>query len=170
MTTNATTDLADINLHPFERAGLGKAPFKFAGWYESKFQAIPGDPSSCDFCSQGIMIVCRILSADGREFKVGQDCCRRTGDRKLVDALGLEKRRADKKKRDSKSADVRSELYALLADENVRNALSVLKRPNPVPGWSTEMNSLLSYVDFLAHRAGAAGRLRALKLVKEVVR
>jgi hypothetical protein len=29
---------------PFEKAGLGVAPFRYAGYYESTFQAAPGEP------------------------------------------------------------------------------------------------------------------------------
>jgi hypothetical protein len=91
---NETTTTDSSKVHPFERAGLGVAPFRFVGYYESKFQAIPGDPScpvlpglSCDFCGQGIMIVCQIQDARGARFKVGQDCCRRTNDGRLVAAV-----------------------------------------------------------------------------------
>jgi hypothetical protein len=90
---NATTSTESSKVHPFERAGLGVAPFRFVGTYESKFQAVPGDPScpvlpgsSCDYCGQGIMLVCTIEDANGKRFKVGCDCCRKTNDKRLVAA------------------------------------------------------------------------------------
>jgi hypothetical protein len=85
---NTTTTTESDKVHPFERAGLGVAPFKFVGWHESKFQAHPGAPvkagSSCDYCPQAIMIVCVIEDAHGKRFKVGCDCARKAGGAKLV--------------------------------------------------------------------------------------
>ena len=40
--TNSTNA---ASIHPFEKRGLGRAPFRCVGFYESKYQAIPGDPS-----------------------------------------------------------------------------------------------------------------------------
>lgn len=88
-TTQETTTKA-TRVHAFEKAGLGKAPFKAIGFYESKFQAVPGDPncpiqpgSSCDYCGNGIMNVYQVRSADGKTFKVGCDCVAKTGDAAL---------------------------------------------------------------------------------------
>lgn len=70
-------------MHPFEKAGLGKAPFRCVGVYKNAYQACPGAPvqagGSCDFCGTGIMYEYKILSADGKGFKVGCDCVARTG-------------------------------------------------------------------------------------------
>ena len=84
-------------IHVFERYGLGVAPFRFVGMSRCVYQAIPGDPNcpiqpgtSCDFCGLGISNVCAIEDANGKRFKVGCDCVRKTGDaglqRKLTDA------------------------------------------------------------------------------------
>ena len=70
------TDTATI--HPFEKAGLGAAPFTFTGVTKQTYQAHHSAPvqpgTSCDYCSTGIMFVCGVRGADGREFKVGCDC------------------------------------------------------------------------------------------------
>jgi hypothetical protein len=87
-------------VHCFERADLGKAPFKVIGYSKEVYQAVPGDPncpvqpgSCCDYCNNGIMHVYRIMGADGRVFKVGCDCVARTGDTAL-DAEARRERRA----------------------------------------------------------------------------
>ncbi len=91
------------NVHPFEAAGLGKAPFKFIGHYESKFQACPGAPvkagSCCDYCPASIMQVFMVRSADGKEFKVGSDCIMKVDDRELVAAVKVVEAVAAKAKR-----------------------------------------------------------------------
>lgn len=73
------------SLHPFESAGLGKAPFRYVGM-EHKVGPVmmadgitqigaPGQPmGTCDYCLNGIAFCFRIRSADGKEFTVGCDC------------------------------------------------------------------------------------------------
>ncbi len=91
------------NVHPFEAAGLGKAPFKFVGHYESKHQACPGAPikagSCCDYCPASIVQVFMVRSADGKEFKVGSDCIMKVDDRELVAAVKVVEAAAAKAKR-----------------------------------------------------------------------
>jgi hypothetical protein len=74
---------AGETVHPFELAGLGRAPFKWGGVTEKVFQSAPGEPvkgaGSCDYCGQGIRYQVEILSADGKRFKVGTDCAARVG-------------------------------------------------------------------------------------------
>ena len=66
VTTGGAAVVAKI--HPWERAGLGPAPYAYLGSYVKTYQSIPGCPdcpiqpgSSCDYCGQGIAIVCRVL-------------------------------------------------------------------------------------------------------------
>jgi len=74
-------------IHPFEKTGLGKAPFRVVGFVVMKFQAHPDAPvqpgSSCDHCGTSIMNVFRIKGANGETFKVGIDCVRKTYDKGL---------------------------------------------------------------------------------------
>jgi hypothetical protein len=75
-------------VHPFEVAGLGKAPFRFVGSERRVYQACPGAPiqpgTSCDYCGTGIMYVAWVQGKDGKKFKVGLDCAMRTEDTKLI--------------------------------------------------------------------------------------
>lgn len=75
-------------MHPFEKAGHGKAPFKCVGmtesWHGGGATGIPKKPGSCcDYCMTGIAYVFWIVSADGNRFKVGSDCVAKTPDRDL---------------------------------------------------------------------------------------
>jgi hypothetical protein len=78
-------------IHPFERGGHGKAPFRCTGYAELVFQAHPGAPvragGSCDFCGTSIRHSYNIVSSDGVSFKVGSDCVARTGDTQLIESL-----------------------------------------------------------------------------------
>jgi hypothetical protein len=71
-----TTKPKKICIHPFELAGLGLAPFRFAGYRENVHKC--GDHvkagGSCDYCGTGIRYECFIQSHDGKIFKVGTDC------------------------------------------------------------------------------------------------
>jgi hypothetical protein len=82
-------------MHPFEKAGLGLAPFRCVGVYKNAYQACPGAPlqpgGSCDFCGTGIMYEYKILSSDGKGFKVGCDCVMRTGGEGAVAGMRSER-------------------------------------------------------------------------------
>ena len=83
-----TTD-TNTNLHPWTKAGLGDAPFRFVGYYESRGPircddgsevGAPGQPmGTCDYCGQGIAHVFVVESKDSKRSNVGQDCIRRLG-------------------------------------------------------------------------------------------
>ena len=63
--------------HPFEAAGLGKAPFRCVGVSEKVF-IVPGMPAkaggTCQYCFNGIRYAYHVRGSDGAEFHVGCDC------------------------------------------------------------------------------------------------
>ena len=156
-------------LHVFERAGLGKAPFKFFKYTEETYQACHGAPiqpgGCCDYCGTGIIRTCWIKSADGKEFKVGADCVLRVGDAGLLKAFknSPEVRAANKAKAVAKDKRVTDEIAAILANpsEALQNA-TVLGYVNgnrvPVPA--------LPWIEKSLSWSGAVGRVRKLKLLK----
>ena len=93
-------------IHTFERAGLGLAPYRHLGVTDNLF-VIPGHPeatkpgSSCDFCGTSIRAEHWLLSADGRKFKVGCNCIEKSGDKGL---LSLAKLAIKKAKREAERA------------------------------------------------------------------
>ena len=102
-------------IHPFEVAGLGRAPFRCIDVVERTYVACQGATvqpgGSCAFCGQGIKTCCVIKSADGRKFDVGSDCvaqlakdCARTDNeraaRALVDAANAIKTRKANARKD----------------------------------------------------------------------
>jgi hypothetical protein len=115
-----------VTLHPFEQAGLGKAPFRYLGSDEKRTKS--GQPAgTCDYCYRGILTCCVIGSADGKSFVVGCDCVRKTfgpGNRVLTDMernvarVNLEKRRA---KAEAKRQAALELYQAKLAEQRLRN-------------------------------------------------
>ena len=91
------TTATEIKIHKFEAAGLGRAPFRFTGIETAADRAAvqrerengglmftTNHSTSCDYCGQGIQNAYGVQSADGKRFKVGCDCIRKTGDAGLV--------------------------------------------------------------------------------------
>lgn len=83
-------------VHPFERAGFGRAPYRVTGYDLRKFQACQGAPvqcgTSCDICMNGIMHVYLVTSSDGVTFKVGCDCVLKTRDTALSAGMRVARR------------------------------------------------------------------------------
>jgi hypothetical protein len=152
-------------IHPFQAAGLGVAPFRFVGHYESTFQAAPGQPvragASCDYCGTAIRDCFKIRSADGREFKVGCDCVEKTcaPGGPIVTAAQKAAKRA-KKTRDL----ARLKERVSLADAALKaNPALLANRPDL---WNNVGRSLRDSVMFLLERGGASGRTKACKIVE----
>lgn len=106
--------------HPFEKAGLGKAPFSCTHVTENVFELGDGTTKAggcCDYCGTGIRWEFWIKGsiAGARQFKVGCDCVAKTG----WDIEGFEKVRADnararrqagaQKRRESRKAQIEAE-------------------------------------------------------------
>jgi len=92
-----------VEIHAFERAGLGKAPFRCIGVEEKRGPitlpnglqvGAPGQAmGTCAFCSQGIAECYLIQNADKKQFTVGCDCVRKTGDAGMRKAINMHVRR-----------------------------------------------------------------------------
>lgn len=149
-------------IHKFERAGLGKAPFRVTGFGRFVFQAIPGDPgcplqpgTSCDYCGTGCMDVAFVKSTDGKEFKVGLDCVAKVGDAGMTRAIknSSEYRALQRKKRYARHDVVKAEVDKLIADQAVRNLLG----------------ANLEAIERSIYWSGMAGYARNLKHIRKLV-
>lgn len=168
MTTNTATE----TIHPFERSGLGLAPFRFVKYYESKYQACPGAPiqcgTSCDYCGTAIMGVYVIRSADGKEFKVGCDCVYKTAkESATTDAQRLAaaiRRKANAVKTAAKHArdDARIEA-ALAALELPAVRAKLAAQTYTARGWTRPLSDR---VGWLMVNAGRKGKIEAAKLIE----
>ncbi len=144
MNAAANTLAESHTVHPWEKAGLGKAPYRYLGCaYDvgpHRFigkdglewtVGYEGQPMGCcAYCLQGIAECHKIRSADGKEFTVGCDCVARI--HADGEPLLTEVERASRKLRNAKSRkraaakgkSVAEELDALLADSPPRRTLA----------------------------------------------
>lgn len=94
-------------MHPFEKSGLGTAPFRCVGVTKNMF-SIPGVPEatkpggSCDYCGTSIVYEYWILAANGNKFKVGCDCVAKTGGEQLVEGVRTERLKLARAQRETK--------------------------------------------------------------------
>jgi hypothetical protein len=142
-------------IHRFEKAGLGKAPFRFTGGVTEKVFCVPGGTpkagSSCDYCSTGIRYEFWVESADHKTFKVGCDCIHKTGDRGLIQQISI----AERKLRDAKNAAAKARKAAKLA-ERMASAKAILptvcgaiaSQPHPNSYLADQGKTLLDYVNW----------------------
>lgn len=175
----AVSDLPTV--HPFERAGLGTAPFRYVGSTDTAagvdgmglrrvgetadghtVHTTPG--GTCAYCGMAIVILCKVRSADGRRFHVGTDCIARVGewDPRLAAAAKrakLARNRARKAARDG--ARIAAALEALPAARANLEA-----QPHPSPRAAARGLTLADWVDFIFERGGTAGKLRACKAIE----
>ncbi len=166
-----TDNPAHVGLHVFERAGLGKAPFRVTGFTVKTFKASPDSPTQpgtcCDFCGTGIMNVCMIRGADGSEFKVGCDCVARTGDAGLIRQYKNrpEVRAANRAKAKAKDHAVTAAWQELIeAPATLAKLGSVTVPGKPwIPGDRTPMLDSLKRVWAMCGASGRATRLKQLK-------
>lgn len=80
MIAETTQAEAVATIHPFEAAGLGLAPFRYAGMSEKVIHHADGHSQpagTCDYCSNGIRYCFHVESSDKKRFAVGCDCIRK---------------------------------------------------------------------------------------------
>ena len=157
--------------HVFERAGLGKAPFRFVFAYEKRgpldlgnghMVGAPGQPmGTCQFCGQDIAICCVIKSADDKTFEVGSDCVAKTGDAGLRKAV--RKVAADAQKA-RETARWQAAKERLNSDNGLRARLINRKSPNKARPNDTGLDWAL----WMMQNAGHAGRMDVTRYIDRV--
>lgn len=165
----ASETVTTEQIHVFERAGLGIAPFRFVGMHESRGPitladgsqiGAPGQPmGTCDFCGTGIAIICTIQGADGRRFKVGNVCVGKAGDeglRKVVDEAVRERRNAharerNTEKREAEWARVKAAKLEVKAVVE-KNADALAAMPHP---YGFEGKTALDFATYMLDNGGA---------------
>jgi hypothetical protein len=162
-------------LHPFERAGLGKAPFRFVG-VEVRIGPIrferngvtveigaPGQPmGACQYCSQGIAECCHVRSSDGRDFIVGNECIKKVDSQLARQAAPAIRERARLMREARQDRKIAAALEAL---DSVRSQLAA--KPHPQPWRAANGATLLDFVEWMLANAGRRGKCEAAALVLE---
>ena len=112
-------------VHPFEKAGLGKAPFRCVGmsenWYVTGNGSHRQPGGCCEYCGTGILYEYTIKDSEGKTFVVGSDCVEKT-DKELTDFKRVKrefktKQRIEKKRIENaaKAAEIKAEHEAKVA-------------------------------------------------------
>lgn len=182
--TTAASETTERPMHPFERAGLGKAPFRYVG-YESLGEggglgsglrkigevgggiAIATTPGgSCHYCGQFIIDAYNVASADGKRFHVGSDCVRkiRLDDAALAAKVDTAAKKLARAKRHARDAAKAARGRDLLADETVRAKLAAHR--HPLNARAEKGETLLDWAERMMERAGASGKVRATKTIE----
>lgn len=178
--TDSNRPATPATIHAFEKAGLGKAPFRYLGCRRLVGPirmaqpdgtvlevGAPGQPmGSCAYCFQGIAEIHSVKSADGKVFTVGCDCIRRVsepGEPVLTKAEAASKKLRNEKARARHAAKAKcskAELAELLADESVRGKLAAL--PSEFAWKAAKGGTALDDAEWLAPKCGHAGRVKLL--------
>lgn len=166
MTDTATPEYA----HPFERSGLGPAPFRFVGHERRVHADYPGAPaqpgSTCDHCGTAIAECFFVTAADGQTSKVGCECIRKLDKRECVvtDALRA-KRASDRERRHAREQKQIDHGKWLLAVARRRRSPS-LDEPHPDPYHADRGLTRADWCDWMFANAGNAGKLIVCRWLK----
>lgn len=160
-------------IHPFEAAGLGKAPFRYLGCSEAEYGPIiiserggvttsvgaPGQLMSvCKCCYQPISEVHRIKSADGLVSSVGRTCIK-----KLAPKGDPVLRKANRASRARQVAREEGRIDALrqrLVASDLRERLAAMPSPT-----RPQEETAAAWVDWMLRHAGHSGRMRVVRWV-----
>jgi hypothetical protein len=178
--TPTSTPDADT-IHVFERAGLGKAPFRYIGMVEQDLcygQKIlnreeysrtgillttkPG--GTCAYCGAYIINMCQVQSSDGRTFHVGSDCIEKTSDAGLRKVVAKDLKAVQQARDNARIAAAK----VLLTDDSVKANLDAL--PHPFPHMARKGHTLLNYIEWTLTRAGRAGTLKVVRMIEKATR
>jgi hypothetical protein len=146
MNTTQTTE-STATVHPFEAAGLGKAPFRYVGQIvqdmmhgqvilnREEFQrtgiAVCTKPGgTCDFCGTFIVRMFKIRSADLKEFKVGCDCLAKVDPAMGKKAKASLRKASTAKRAACKAAGIELEREAV-RDAVANRSAELAARPHP---------------------------------------
>lgn len=150
-------------IHCFERAGLGKAPFRYVGMEDQTISygrrvvgsvggiditTQPG--TSCDYCGTYIRNIFVVESSDGRRFKVGCECIKKTGDEGLIRVVQRDVAKRNKAMRAARIAE-----KARKAEAYVRSftRAELSRHPHPTPSYAAEGLTMDDYVQWWLPRS-----------------
>ncbi len=161
------------NIHPFERAGLGKAPFRYTGMEDQNIQhgervlghvggctMLTKKGGTCAYCGTYIVNMYNVTSSDGFRFHVGSECIRKVGDPKMVAEVESDEKvfkKTQKKNRDKATIDA--------AKIALEKSVEMENLPHPSPYLAKQGKTLADYCRWLFANGGNAGQLKASKIV-----
>jgi hypothetical protein len=164
--------------HPFERSGLGIAPFKCIG-VERRVGPIrtmiapgitqevgsPGQPmGTCDHCGTGIADCYIIVDANGKRFVVGSSCVVKTTKEAKDKGLGYSHHQIVRAMREERNNAFRQALRVRLdTDAALRAVLLAMPHPYDNPATGRTGRTALEYAENSFRLSGNAGTRRLAK-------
>ena len=148
----------EIGGHVFERADLGRAPFRCIGVVERTGPYRYTDPKTgittevgspgqamgcCKFCGQGIRDCFVIKSSDGKTFDVGCECVRKTGDAGLIKVANAAVAKKRREQTAQRGATGRTYLAGLLNEGKLDGI------PHPFPNDRLPNRTMADYVAWI---------------------
>lgn len=150
-----------VQLHVFEAAGLGKAPFRYIGSQVG--------PMNCNYCSTPIVNQFHVESADGKRFIVGCECIKKTDDTVLIQRVSRAMRELSRIRKADRFRSLveiaRRECETLI----VRHAGRLDSIPENVPA-SVGPPTLLSWSRWMLDRGSPPALLERLRVVLDLPR
>lgn len=153
------TATVETSIHCFEKAGLGKAPFRYVGEeyqdirYGSRVigsiggcavETKPG--GTCAYCSTYIVNMFVVESSDGNRFHVGCECIKKTGDAGLVRKVEAAVKKMNRERREAKKK-LEAEVDRQLCETAQIGLLS--DKPHPHPFRAANGETLADWARFM---------------------
>jgi hypothetical protein len=163
-------------VHPFEKRGLGKAPFRYVGIIDQNIsygQAVIGhvggiplttNPGgTCDYCGTAIVVMFGIISADGIRSHVGCDCIERVDE--VAPIKNMDKLAQDRKR--LKATREKGRIAKAIAALPTATALDSI--PHPLAWRAAQGDTMRQWCEWMFANAGTAGKLKAARVVEDAI-
>ncbi len=160
-------------IHPFEKAGLGKAPFRYVGMVDQDIrygERVIGSVGgceittkaggTCEFCGHYILSMFKVESSDGNRFHVGCDCIRKVGGEKLIAATKSDVKKAKEARENTRIAEAKATLPT---------AWELLSKPHPTLWRAQQGDTMADWCRWMFANAGRTGKLNAARVVEQAV-
>ena len=158
-----------MEIHAFEKAGLGKAPFTVKEYARETWKAAPDAPdqvgNSCRYCWTGIKDVFYIESADGKVFPVGSTCVNKTGDRGLINTVKRQMNQLKAEKAYKRNTERIANAVVELEDPELRKSLA--SHPHPLEWRASKGDTLLDWAEWMLANAGMSGKMQVVRVVNK---
>ncbi len=165
-------------IHPFEKAGLGLAPFTLIGTSTTEDRAQLNSEragngqmfttnhcgGTCAYCGTAIENVFKIRSSDGNEFKVGCECVKKTGDHNLVKVVNKVVRDGAKERKAVRDQVIIDAARAKLPMAGQKLAY----QPHPNAYFALQGKTMLDYVNWLITAWPTTSKLKAAFIINSI--
>ena len=137
-------------IHIFERAGLGKAPYRYLGCEKQH--------TGCQYCGTAIAFKFWLQAADGKRFFVGSDCILKSGDAGLRNVIEPELRKHRKEMADERNKATIAEFETELAKRPTFYATTYGMQPHPSRYYASQGKTMADYVIFCYEHSGPSSK------------